>query len=156
MINKKNKFKELISNFVLTVNKYNLLTGMAMDYGSGIMMYPSEIHMLNAVHKYPGSNITELGKKLAITKSASSQLINKLEKKELIVKYHESENEKNILLRITENGQKAIFGFNNFQNGIFNDLLFEFDKLTVKEIELVERTFYKISAHLDSVIKHKK
>jgi len=146
-------FREFLESFNRIINKYNTINKIVFDYGSGDLLYPAEIHTLNAIDKYKDENITELGRRLGISKSAVSQVVNKLYKKKLINKYKERDNEKNILLKITDKGESALKGFNEFKSDIFHDLILELERLNTDQIDFLKYIFNKIEENLDYKIK---
>lgn len=142
-------FKELLELFNRIVNKYNTLNKQPLDYGTGELLHPSEIHTLVAVGKYANSNITELGIKLGITKSAASQIILKLTKKGLLRRYKAIDNSKNILIALTDRGEAAVRGFQDFRAGMFNELVEQLGDMEENQVEFIHTVFTMIDGHLD-------
>ncbi len=70
------------------------------------MVYRSEIHALVEIGKFPGLNVTELAEKLMITKGAITQVTKKLEKKSLIIRTKDLNNDKEIGHYVTEKGKQ--------------------------------------------------
>jgi hypothetical protein len=48
------------------------------DYGTGDLLYSSDIHTVVAVSKSPGCNLTQLAARLSISKAAVSKFVAKL------------------------------------------------------------------------------
>ncbi|MGD0855389.1 MAG: helix-turn-helix domain-containing protein, partial [Dehalococcoidia bacterium] len=70
------KYKEVIDKFVRMMSKYGEMERKPRDYGTGDLLFPSEIHTMDVIGDNPGINITELSEKLGVSKSASSQIVN--------------------------------------------------------------------------------
>ena len=84
----------------------------ANSFGTGVSMYRSEIHTIQAIGKNPGINVTTLAEYFGVTKSAVSQTIAKLRKKGLLRKTHAPGNAKEVILELTDLG---ITGFHNHE-----------------------------------------
>ena len=141
----------LIEAFTRINNKYNIVDKQPLDYGTGELIHPSEIHLLNAAEKRPDENITEIGNYLGITKSAASQTIGKLAKRGFCrkVKY---ENRKNIYLELTPKGVEAVQGFRKYKNTIFADLVKVFEDSDDMKVTIIEELFSHIENHMDLMI----
>lgn len=80
------------------------------DYGCGITLYPSDIHMIEAIGNYPNMNMTQISEVLGLTKGTVSKLIKKTEAKGFVRKYHYPNNRKEVFFKLTELGDKAFKG----------------------------------------------
>jgi DNA-binding MarR family transcriptional regulator len=69
-----------------------------------LWLYPSEINTVAAIGKEPDVNVTELAGRIGVTKGAVSQIIKKLNDKKLVEKYHDENNKKEVLLKLTVKG----------------------------------------------------
>ena len=87
--------------------KYALVDRKPMDFGVGVLLYPSEIHMVSRVDALDGVGVTELADAMGITKGAVSQLITRLEKKGLVAKETDPEHRARVLIRTTGLGRTA-------------------------------------------------
>src|SRR5664280_1027416 len=87
--------------------KFNELEKLSIDMGNGEKLYPSELHVLDAIGNNYGNNVTELSKKFKITKGAVSQVVNKLFEKEYLKKERKTGYAKEVMLSPTEKGWKA-------------------------------------------------
>jgi DNA-binding MarR family transcriptional regulator len=94
-----------IAQYVTKIkNKLNKLEKKPIDFGTGEKLYASELHTIEAIGKKYGNTVTELCNLFGITKGAVSQIISKLEKKQLIVKERNREYTKEINISLTEKG----------------------------------------------------
>lgn len=101
------EIKPLLQNVSHALAKYTIIDRMDFDFGVGVSLYPSEIHMLEAINRRNKVGVTELAKEFGITKGAVSQLIGKLVKKELVVKEKDLENKARVIIKTTKLGRKA-------------------------------------------------
>ncbi|MEF2229361.1 MAG: MarR family winged helix-turn-helix transcriptional regulator [Pseudodesulfovibrio sp.] len=103
-------FDELLPVFNLlggAFTKYSLIDRKPLDFGVGVTLYPSEIHMVSRVDAREGVGVTELAEELGITKGAVSQLISRLEKKGMVAKEPDPDNRVRVLIRTTDLGHVA-------------------------------------------------
>lgn len=145
----------MIEKFVRICNKYTVVSSKPRDYGTGDMLYPSEIHMLNYVSQKQEQNISEIGRHFSISRSAASQTIMKLEKKGLCVK-NKRVNQKNIYIDITDKGNNVLKHFLNYQNSVFNDLITGFEAASSSEIDTIDFAFSTLENHMDIILKEDK
>lgn len=91
------------------INKYNVVTKKPRYYGTDVLMYPSEIHVIDAIGSINNVTATILASRLGITKGGVSQCVAKLCGKGLINKSAGSGiNE--VYLHLTEKGKTAYEG----------------------------------------------
>ncbi|WP_419788283.1 MarR family winged helix-turn-helix transcriptional regulator [Pseudodesulfovibrio sp.] len=87
--------------------KYSLIDHKSKDFGVGVSLYPSEIHLVSRVDGREGIGVTELAEEMGITKGAVSQLVSKLVKKGMLSKTPSPENRARVVIRTTERGHIA-------------------------------------------------
>ncbi len=98
---------KILIQFLRTTKKFNELEKMIIDVGDGERLYPSEFHVIGAIGYNKGNKVTELSHKFGITKGAVSQVVNKLYNKGYIHKEKNEKSSKEIVLSLTEKGEKA-------------------------------------------------
>ena len=86
-----NKKSEILYNFVIAYTNY---MNEKRDYGTGEELSMTEAHILTDIVDYEGITVTELSKKWKKTRSAISQTIKSLLKKEYISSRDEIVNKK--------------------------------------------------------------
>ncbi len=124
------------------VNKYNRLDSRALDFGTGDLLYPSEIHIIEAIGKSHGNTVNEICQKFGVTKGAISQIVHKLSQKGLVTKKRNPDFYKEIMLSLTPRGRKAFEGHENLHKMMDEDLyrnMAHFDKDKIKGFEDVLR-----------------
>lgn len=98
---------EMFILFIRISKKFQELEKMSIDIGSGEKLYPSELHVIDAIGNGYGNNVTELSKKFGITKGAVSQVVNKLFDKDFLIKERKPGYGKEVVLSLSEKGLKA-------------------------------------------------
>ena len=86
---------------------------MPHQYGKEIL-YQSEMHFLQAVGDSPSVTITVIAQQLGKTKSACSQMVRKLVKKELLIQERNEKNNREYYLNLTERGKEIYEAHKDF------------------------------------------
>lgn len=144
------KLTEMIETFVRICNKYTAVSSRPLDYGSGDLLFPSEIHMLNHISIKREQSISEIGRYFGISRSAASQTVMKLEKKGFCTKSKKI-NQRNIYIELTDKGKRALNVFLNYKNNIFNDLIEVFESTSKADIKVIDRVFFSLEKHMDKM-----
>jgi len=110
---------EIFACWARIMNRMARSESIPREFGTGDLLFPSEIHTLCAIGTVQKINITTLAVRLGITKGAVSRLAKKLVAKGLIEKYRQSGNEKEILVRLTPRGQKAYHAHEKYHKTAF-------------------------------------
>ena len=84
------------------------------DFGTGHLLYQSEINLINIIHKHPDLKVSELSKKLGITRGAVTQIGNKLVERGFILRYAEESNKKEKYYKLTELGETVRNGYEKY------------------------------------------
>ena len=87
-------------------------------YGTDVPLFPSEIHMINKIKQNEGIHVTGLANILNVTKGAVSQVVMKLEKKGLIQKEKDINNQSKLVLKVTAKGEIAYSNHAKFHKKI--------------------------------------
>ena len=109
---KKLEFESILDLLDRIVTKIEGQHSDARDFGTGENLYRSEIHTVQAIGENKGINVTRLAEKMGVTKGATSQILNKLVKKGLVIKQNKEKNNKELNLYLTDKGW---IGFNNHE-----------------------------------------
>jgi len=96
----------LMNEFIKISYKLTELEKTPFDFGTDELLYPSEIHTIDAIGDQCNT-VTDISLKFGITKGAVSQVIAKLYKKGYITKERNVAYSKEILLSLTERGLVA-------------------------------------------------
>ena len=84
------------------------------DYGAGIILYHSEVDLLEKIGRFQECNVSRLSKICGVTKSAITQMTGKLGEKGLIEKYSPPKNKKEKYFRLTEKGLEIRKGHEDY------------------------------------------
>lgn len=142
------KFEELLTVLDRVVAKLSAVQQAPRQYGTGVPLYGSEIHTIQAIGKSTGINVTQLAEKMGVTKGAVSQMVSKLVEKGMVQKAHAQDNAKEVVLDLTELGR---IGFRNHER-------FDMDVLdTVREycesdLETKLGTFLSVMRDFDAIL----
>lgn len=108
MTNLKFKNRTKISyTFLRVVTKLSDMDGKTRNYGTDQPLFNAEIHMIKSIKENEGIHVTGLADMLGVTKGAVSQIIQKLERKGMIVKDTDPHNLSRLVLRLTPKGETA-------------------------------------------------
>jgi DNA-binding MarR family transcriptional regulator len=140
---------KIMEQFVRVVNKFNRFEKAPMDFGVEEMLFPSEIHTIEAIGKNKWINVTQLSETLGITKGAVSQMVNKLVQKQLVKRVKNPRSEKEIFLELTPKGYAAFEGHEKFHREMYLDFLKYADDISHKDLNKFKDIFTKIEHHLD-------
>lgn len=77
-----------------------------IDYGDGEKLYPVEAHILSSIAEHPGTFVTELAREWNRTKGTISQILKKLESKNLVYRKYESRDKRKASLYVSEEGMR--------------------------------------------------
>lgn len=98
---------ELLDRITRILNKAAAIEREPVDIGHGVLLYPSEVHLIDAAGRYPEEGVSDLATRLGITKGAVSQTAKKLEEKGYLERVRREGDGKAVLLRLTERGDEA-------------------------------------------------
>lgn len=141
--------------FLLRVNnKLNLISREARDFGSGDLLYSTEIHTIVAIGKNPGTNLTQLAEMLGVSKSAASKFIKKLMEKHYIIKSRPLDNQREVIFNLTDKGKIAFQGHERFSNETFKRVYDIVENSGEREVVIIEKFLEQLSEELTQVIKN--
>lgn len=116
---------EAIERMFRVTNKMLLGRKHPRDYGTGELLYMSEIEIIREVGINDGTTLSELSGVLGVSKATLSPIINKLEAKSYLSKKTSPQNGKIKMLSLTKKGLNVIDGmdryggkFNNYMKGV--------------------------------------
>ena len=95
---------ELVELFIRLANKCQSIERFPVDYGEGVILYHSERHMLDLIGNQPGMNMSDFAQLSGVTKGAISQVARKLENKDVVRRYKEGANDKEVFIELTRKG----------------------------------------------------
>ena len=147
-----NQLQKLIDQFLNILHLYSVINRKPKDYGTGDLLFFTEIHTISMVGKNREINMTRLADLMGVTRGAISQTIRKLVTKDLIVKSNTT-NKKEVNLKLSEKGMIVYKGQKSFQNEIFTFAGSLYEQADADDIELVSRLFSAISNNMQERVR---
>jgi len=142
----------LIDQFLRILHLYSVISRRPADYGTGDLLYFTEIHTISTLGKNKEINMTRLAEKTGVTRGAVSQTIRKLVSKNLVVKSN-TNNKKEFNLRLTEKGQVAYNGQRSFHREILTFAETLYEKGSLRDREMVTGLFEAIIYNMKQRLK---
>jgi len=137
--------------WIRILNKMDADEKVPKDFGSGDLLHCSEIHTIMAIGKNPAINVTNLSRLLGISRSAISQMMNRLQKKGLVEKHRDPDNDKEILLRLSPKGTIAYLGHEQHHARIYARMHQYLGDLSDEEFSLILRFLSAMEETIDGV-----
>jgi len=142
-------FLNVSEQWIRILNKVEEHEKAPRNFGTGDLLHSAEIHTIMAIGKHPRVNVTRLSEILGISKSAISQMVGRLEKKSLVEKYRDADNEKTILLRLSPRGHIAYLGHEQHHARIYAMMHRNLGEISEDEMSLIVRFLTAIEATFD-------
>lgn len=142
-----NKYTGIIEKLLYSFSKISEESKKPRDYGTGHMLYQSEIHAIFAVKNHREANASELAKVLGVTNGAVTQVIHKLIKKGLVQKYSLNNNKKEVYFKLTEDGEIAFRGHEKYHEESHAKVLKYLDGLESEKIQAISDFFDKFNEY---------
>lgn len=100
-----NRTRPVVMQFTRLVNTWKAYDRLGHNV-EGEHLTAGEMQTIKVVAEFPELNTTELADELGVTKGAISQAITKLVERNLLVRYRESDDERNTFTRLTKKGTR--------------------------------------------------
>ncbi|GIP32132.1 MarR family winged helix-turn-helix transcriptional regulator [Paenibacillus sp. J2TS4] len=114
-------------------------------FGEAGVLTPSEIHMIDAIGCDSGMLMSELAGRLGVTKGAVTQLVAKLESKELVQRGSHPNDSRAVVISLTATGKSAYRAHEAVHHEFYQELSRQF---TPEEIAVFERCIEKLTQML--------
>lgn len=129
--------KIAIEKFMIMTEKISNAGKIPRNYGTDVIIYRSEIHIIKLIGDYANLHVSEIARKFGVTKGAVSQTLKKLERKGLVEKYLDSTNNTRLLVRLTDKGMKSYLSHEKYHKEYDEDMYSFFNKLNDYELEII-------------------
>jgi DNA-binding MarR family transcriptional regulator len=146
------KTHEIIYSLMNIISKSHAINKKVMHFGTDSSLHQSEIHMIVQIAESNKPYIIGLANNLGITKGAVSQIVNKLEKKGMVIKNIDPDNRSKYSLKLTGKGSLAYRHHTELHNLVDKSLLRIFKKIPDNTIDVFSKTFSEINKALDEFI----
>ena len=110
--------EEFTDCLVRLFNKAAAIEREPVDTGDGVLLFTSEIHLIDMAGRFPEESMTALAARLGITKGAVSQTAKKLEQKGYLVRAGADGDNKTVFLRLTETGWRAYHWHRTYHDAV--------------------------------------
>jgi DNA-binding MarR family transcriptional regulator len=147
-----NELQFLIDQFLKILHLYSVISRKPKDYGTGDLLYFTEVHTITMVARNKEINMTQLADIMGVTKGAISQTINKLVRKELILRTNIT-NRKEINLMLSEKGLKVVEAQKSFQKEIFTFSEQLYESAKPEDRDTVRRLFLAIVDNMENRVR---
>lgn len=138
-----NELLKLREVFLRVFNVYQEISKKPHSFGTEVILYSSEIIVVESIGYKPGVSVTDLANSHGVTKGAISQTIKKLEKKELIEKRKERDN-REIALYLSRKGEKIFHQHKLYEIEFAEELFTMFQTMTRNEYDILTRYLSKM------------
>jgi DNA-binding MarR family transcriptional regulator len=143
---------DFINQLTRISHKFNELEKIPVDFGTGELLYPSEIHIIEVIGEKADITITEISAKFGITKGAVSQVINKLNQKGYIQKVRREENAKEMNLLLTGKGYQAFGAHQKLHQSMDEEIVKLMGSFPEESLGYFHNIFIQIEKHIDKYI----
>lgn len=143
------KTDAVIQPFLKVINHYIATEKRPCDYRLGCLLYRSEVHTLEAIKINNGTNITGLATYLGVSKSAVSQMIGKLIKKNMVFKTVLSKSDTEVALTLTPDGEEVCNRHDEIHRGLYRYVDEALAKVSERDIEVFQDIMNRLDVFLD-------
>ncbi len=139
--------------FLRITKKFHELEKVSIDIGEGEKLYPSELHVIEAVGNGYGNKVTVLSEKFGITKGAVSQVVNKLYEKGFINKERNEKYGKEIIISLTEKGWTAFELQDEWHKRMETEFIDYLETFTPEKIDSFLQILGKMEDFIDTFLR---
>jgi DNA-binding MarR family transcriptional regulator len=143
---------QCFGQFVRILNTFKEAEKLSRDYGTGELLYPSEVHTIEAIGNNPGCNISDLARLMGITRGAVQKLSAKLGKKGYIHRFMSSKDNKRIYLELTDKGRASFDGHHDFHRKMYDEIFRLLNMFNKAELEKTITVFEAIEINFNTYI----
>lgn len=134
--------KKLIEEYMVMTEAIANTGKKARSFNTDVTIYRSEIHLIQLVGDYERLHISDIARKFGITKGAVSQMVKKLEKKDLVIKQRDATNQTRMLIALTAKGERAYHAHEAYHQAHDRAMFSFLEELSARELAVI-RDFLK-------------
>ncbi len=149
------EYGEIRDLFFRLISRFQAIEKIPRDFGVGEPLFPSEIHMIDAIGRNPGINLTGLAALLGITKGAVPKQVQKLERKSLVRRYRDDENMKEVLFALTDGGESARRAHEKYHAKIDRKMIELMNSLDEEKLEALKSVFTGLDRYAEKILSGK-
>lgn len=135
------------------LNKHAQLEALPVKLRDGTELTHRELHVLDVVGNNAECNVSDVGARLGVTKSAASQMISKLTKKGLVKKSYASHSNKEYRLCLTKLGEEAFQLHNRVHGEHMADVVARLEMFSLSQIATVSVVLEVMEGVVDDRMK---
>ena len=125
---------------------YKIRTRLEIE---GVRLYPSEIHVVEAVGKHPEAHMAEIARILGVTRGAIQQTAGRLVKKGLVEKFMDESDRKRVYLELTAKGNAAFDGHEEYHAELSSRMGKCFEGLRPGEVASLKNLLDEVESFMD-------
>lgn len=144
------RIPEILDLFNVIFNRAAAVEREPVDVGHGVLLYSSEVHLIDLAGRFPEENISEQAKRLGVTKGAVSQTAIRLEKKRYLERIIAEKDRRNVSIRLTSRGEEAFEWHQRYHKAVNSMVAEELAKLDEKEIDNLKKILTAVGEMLES------
>lgn len=134
------KHRQLVEKIIKYGNAYAHVYNKQWDYHTNIVFSAAQIQVLEYVLENENQKMSEIAKRLGITRSAFSKNVKKLIDKDLLEKFHSHDNQKDIFLRVTAQGEEVYSQYSKYIfEKCFREMFEVADQIPQQYLELMAK-----------------
>jgi DNA-binding MarR family transcriptional regulator len=149
------KYTKIVRKFEDILRIYDEIYRRPRDFGTGDLLFSAEMNVVLAIGEESSDNITEIANRLRVSKSAVSQIVNKLEKKKYIKRYKTSDNNKEVLLKLLDKGVIALEEHRSYHATLDAPLIRRMQTWTPEQYEFFNSILDEIKSYLEITLKER-
>ena len=143
----------ILETLVEVIQKAAFIDSQPVDLGDGSLLSAGEIHLIDMAAQYPHDTISGLASRLGVTKSAVSQMVQKLVVKGYIDRCREEGNRKNICLHLTPSGKKAFAWHTSLHSCVDDQICSYLSSLSYNDRQTLLELLVRMSTTIDHSLK---
>jgi DNA-binding MarR family transcriptional regulator len=144
-----------IQKFKKVAKLWNEFEKKPHDFGNGQVVYHAEVFLLMHINGHKDPSVTDLAKILGISKASVSEVLKKLEKKELIIKKKSPVNASKIIVEASAKGLEVLKLHDKIHSKIESDFKAYYETLTNDQLSFLEEFFSNFEDFLTEINKSK-
>lgn len=125
-------------------------------YGSDEVLYMAEVHMIRDIKNHDGITITQLARMNGKSKSAVSQMIDKLQQKGLVIKEKHPESNRKVAIYLSEKGERINKYHTRFDRKEYDKVLSHLTDYTNEDFQKIIRLLHIVNQGSEKAIRLKK
>lgn len=140
---------QILDILVQVIHKAAFIDNQPVDLGDGSLLTATEIHLIDMAGRNPGDTISDLAVRMGVTKSAVSQMVQKLVVKGYLIRCREEGNRKNICLHLTTSGKKAFEWHKSLHSNVDEEIISYLSALPEHEQTILLELLTRLKTTID-------